>query len=260
MSATQSCIIPAKGKGIVHTGLVISFPPGLYGRIAPRFGLAVKKFIDVGAGVIDQDYRGEICVVLFNHSETDFEVKQGDRIAQLILEKIKTPVVQEVQNLGSTERGIGGFGSTGIGPRNEQFKNNMITVSMQTNDQDSDRAVSVKFIVPSEPDSSRVNSLTRLSKSNKPCIKSQTIASRKRDIVLIRSIKKMAKQKIPMYVAIVRQIRPVQGKYKRERINKSVYSGVTAQGRTEGTKRQEMKLKGPKKDFKSVQEKEQELI
>ena len=119
LSAAQSCIIPAKGKGIVHTGLLISFPPGLYGRIAPRSGLAVKKFIDVGAGVIDQDYRGEICVVLFNHSETDFEVKQGDRIAQLILEKIKTPVVQEVQNLGSTERGIGGFGSTGIGPSNE---------------------------------------------------------------------------------------------------------------------------------------------
>ena len=81
LSAAQCCTIPAKGKGIVNTGLVISFPSGLYARIAPRSGLAVKRFIDVGAGVIDQDYRGEICVVLFNHSETDFKVNQGDRIA-----------------------------------------------------------------------------------------------------------------------------------------------------------------------------------
>ena len=56
--------------------------------LAPRSGLAVRKYIDVGAGVIDADYRGEIGVVLFNHSEDDFQVKQGDRIAQLILEKI----------------------------------------------------------------------------------------------------------------------------------------------------------------------------
>ena len=72
LSATQNCIIPAKGKGVVKIGLVISFPPGLYARIAPRSGLAVKEFIDVGAGVIDQDYRGEVSVVLFNHSHIDF--------------------------------------------------------------------------------------------------------------------------------------------------------------------------------------------
>ena len=93
LSAAQDCVIPAKGKGIVKTGLAISFPPGLYARIAPRSGLVVKKFIDVGAGVVDQDYRGEVGVVLFNHSDVDFKVKQGDKIAQLILEKIKTPVV-----------------------------------------------------------------------------------------------------------------------------------------------------------------------
>ena len=109
LSAAQDCVIPAKGKGIVKTGLAISFPPGLYARIAPRSGLAVKKFIDVGASVVDQDYRGEVGVVLFNHSDVDFQVKQGDRIAQLILEKIKTLVVQEVQDLGSTYRGSGGI-------------------------------------------------------------------------------------------------------------------------------------------------------
>ena len=103
LSAAQECIVPAKGKGIVRTGLAISFPPGMYARIAPRSGLAVKNLIDEGAGVIDQDYRGEVGVVLFNHGESEFQVKQGDRTAQLILEKIETPVVQEVQELNETK-------------------------------------------------------------------------------------------------------------------------------------------------------------
>ena len=120
LSAAHESIIPAKGKGIVKTGLAISFPPGMYARIAPRSGLAIKKFIDVGAGVVDQDYRGEVGVILFNHSDSDFQVKQGDRIAQLILEKIETPAVQEVQELGDTERGSGGFGSTEIQSSSQQ--------------------------------------------------------------------------------------------------------------------------------------------
>ena len=65
LSAAQDCLIPARGKGIVKTGLSISFPSDIYARIAPRSGLAVKTFIDVGAGVVDQDYRGELGVVLF---------------------------------------------------------------------------------------------------------------------------------------------------------------------------------------------------
>ena len=89
----------------MKTGLSISFPPGLYARIAPRSGLALKRFIDVGAGVVDADYRGEVGVVLFNHGDQDFEVKMGDRIAQLILERIDTPPVEEVQGLDSTVRG-----------------------------------------------------------------------------------------------------------------------------------------------------------
>ena len=80
LCASQDCIIPAKGKGLVKTELSISFPPGLYARIAPRSGLALKRFIDVGAGVVDADYRGEVGVVLFNHGDHDFEVKMGDRI------------------------------------------------------------------------------------------------------------------------------------------------------------------------------------
>ena len=78
----------------------LAFPTGLYARIAPRSGLALKKFIDVGAGVVDADYRGEVGVVLFNHGDHDFEVKMGDRIAQLILEKISTPEVEEVSRPG----------------------------------------------------------------------------------------------------------------------------------------------------------------
>ena len=119
LCASQDCIIPAGNKGLVNTGLAISFPAGLYARIAPRSGLALKKFIDVGAGVVDHDYRGEVGVVLFNHGDQDFEVNMGDRIAQLILEKIDTPPVEEVQGLGETVRGVGGFGSTGVTGKND---------------------------------------------------------------------------------------------------------------------------------------------
>lgn len=83
-------------------------------NVAPRSGLAHKNFIDIGAGVIDFDYRGNVGVILFNHSEVDFEVKRGDRIAQLILEKISMADTVEVDDLDDTERGAGGFGSTGV--------------------------------------------------------------------------------------------------------------------------------------------------
>jgi dUTP pyrophosphatase len=89
-------------------------PPGTYGRVAPRSGLAWKHSIDVGAGVIDEDYRGNVGVILFNLSDVDFEVKEGDRIAQLVLEKIVTPEVEEVEELDESARGAGGFGSTGV--------------------------------------------------------------------------------------------------------------------------------------------------
>ena len=119
LCAAQSCTIPAGGKGLVKTGISIQFPTGLYARIAPRSGLALKRFIDVGAGVVDADYRGKVGVVLFNHGDQDFEVKMGDRIAQLVLEKISTPAVEEVSGLDDTVRGSGGFGSTGIESGND---------------------------------------------------------------------------------------------------------------------------------------------
>lgn len=98
----------------MKTGLQIRVPIGCYGRVAPRSGLAVKKFVDCGAGVIDADYRGEVGVVLFNFGEEDFNVQIGDRIAQLVLEKISMTDVVAIDKLDDTERGTGGFGSTGV--------------------------------------------------------------------------------------------------------------------------------------------------
>ncbi|KAG0496248.1 hypothetical protein HPP92_000939 [Vanilla planifolia] len=112
-SAAEAKVI-ARGKALIPTDLSIAIPEGTYARIAPRSGLAWKHSIDVGAGVIDADYRGPLGVVLFNHSDVDFEVKAGDRIAQLIIERIMTPVVLEVDDLEATKRGSGGFGSTGV--------------------------------------------------------------------------------------------------------------------------------------------------
>ena len=112
--SAYDCVIPAKGKMLVKTDIQIALPPGCYGRVAPRSGLAAKHFIDVGAGVIDYDYRGNVGVLLFNFNETDFEVKKGDRIAQLICERIYMPELQELEKLDETVRGDGGFGSTGV--------------------------------------------------------------------------------------------------------------------------------------------------
>lgn len=123
LASAQHVVIPAKGKAIVPTDLSIACPPQTYARIAPRSGLAVKKFIDVGAGVVDADYRGPVGVVLFNFGEEDFAVKPGDRVAQLVLERICMAPVAEVAELSETQRGAGGFGSTGVaGPADGDSK------------------------------------------------------------------------------------------------------------------------------------------
>mmetsp|Transcript_78181 Transcript_78181/g.217110 ORF Transcript_78181/g.217110 Transcript_78181/m.217110 type:complete len:176 (+) Transcript_78181:70-597(+) len=114
LSADTPTVVPARGRAIVKTGLSIAIPEGTYARIAPRSGLAAKHGINVGAGVVDRDYRGEVGVVLFNHGPDDFTVQPGDRIAQLILEKVSMVPCVEVESLERTERGAGGFGSTGV--------------------------------------------------------------------------------------------------------------------------------------------------
>ena len=109
----EDIIVPAHGKNIIPLNIKIKIPEGTYFRIAPRSGLAWKNFIDVAAGVCDQDFRGNVGVILFNHSNQDLLVKHGDRVAQGILEKIVIADVQEVEELDATDRGAGGFGSTG---------------------------------------------------------------------------------------------------------------------------------------------------
>eukprot|EP00953_Heterococcus_sp_UTEX-ZZ885_P027478 14740-Heterococcus_DN1.PRE.3 len=113
LSAAHAEIIPAGGKALIKTDWAISIPPFTYARIAPRSGMAWKKMIATGAGVVDYDYRGNVGVVLFNHGTEDFAVEKGDRIAQLILERICMAEAIEVEELPETTRGVDGFGSTG---------------------------------------------------------------------------------------------------------------------------------------------------
>ena len=111
--STSTGVIPARGRKVVGTGVAIAIPPPYYGRVAPRSGLAVKKGIDVLAGVIDAGYRGEVGVVLQNLSDEDFSYKKGDRVAQLILEQCNTIDWVELDELEDSVRSDGGFGSTG---------------------------------------------------------------------------------------------------------------------------------------------------
>lgn len=113
LTTIQSCDIGPGETAILSTGLAMAVPDGTYGRIAPRSGLAAKYSIGVGAGVVDRGYRGEVKVVLFNHGKDPVHIVTGDRIAQLVLEKIKCPRVVECESLDDTARGSGGFGSTG---------------------------------------------------------------------------------------------------------------------------------------------------
>ncbi|PKX89693.1 dUTP diphosphatase [Aspergillus novofumigatus IBT 16806] len=99
--SAKETVIPAKGKALVDTGLAIAVPEGT----------SLHRY---RAGVIDADYRGEVKVLLFNFSDVDFTVKVGDRIAQLVLERIYTPEVMVVEELEESVRGAGGFGSTGL--------------------------------------------------------------------------------------------------------------------------------------------------
>lgn len=88
--ASKATTVPARGKVLVDTDISIAVPANTYGRVAPRSGLASKHSIDVGAGVIDADYRGPVKVLLFNLSEVDFKVEEGERVAQLIVERVSS--------------------------------------------------------------------------------------------------------------------------------------------------------------------------
>jgi dUTP pyrophosphatase len=101
---------------LIKTGIAIALEKGFEAQIRPRSGLALKNGITVlnTPGTIDSDYRGEICVILINHSKLDFIVSRGMRIAQMIIAKYEQAEIIEVENLDETVRGKSGFGSTGV--------------------------------------------------------------------------------------------------------------------------------------------------
>jgi dUTP pyrophosphatase len=111
--SVESLTILARGRAMVRTGLSVAIPHGFYGRVAPRSGLAVRHGLDVLAGVIDSDYRGELICAVINHGEEPFEIETGMRVAQLVIESIAILEPVWSEDLSETERGAGGFGSTG---------------------------------------------------------------------------------------------------------------------------------------------------
>ena len=111
--SAESKIIGPCDRARIRTDIAVKLPPGTYGRIAPRSGLAANHFIGIGGGVIDPDFIGGIECILFNHQDTPFVVAKGMRISQLIIEKISYPELLEVDVLEKTERADKGFGSSG---------------------------------------------------------------------------------------------------------------------------------------------------
>ena len=103
----QRCLVP--------TGIFMALPKGFEAQVRPRSGLAIKKGIGVlnSPGTIDADYRGEVCVILVNLSSEEFVVEDGERIAQMVIARHEQAEWEEVSELDSTDRGLGGFGSTG---------------------------------------------------------------------------------------------------------------------------------------------------
>ncbi len=106
----------AHQRALVPTSVKIAMPQGIVGLVHPRSGLAAKNGITVlnAPGTVDSGYRGEVAVTLINHSDVDFEIKRGDRIAQLVFQKYETANFIEVTDLPGSQRGDGGFGSTGV--------------------------------------------------------------------------------------------------------------------------------------------------
>jgi dUTP pyrophosphatase len=113
LRASEAVVLPPGARAAVPTGLRLQIPPGHVGLVWPRSGLAVRHGIDTLAGVVDSDYRGEIKVVLVNHGEEPFAIAPGDRVAQLLLQRVERAAFAVSGPLDETSRGEGGFGSTG---------------------------------------------------------------------------------------------------------------------------------------------------
>ena len=116
LQAAEALTIGAGVYALVATGLSMAIPEGHAGVVLPRSGLAVRRGVTVlnSPGLVDSGYRGELKVALINHGTKAFEIAVGDRIAQLVIVPISAPDYELVDSLGDTERGAGGFGSTGL--------------------------------------------------------------------------------------------------------------------------------------------------
>ena len=112
----ESIVLPPLGRALVPTGLYVELPEGYEMQVRPRSGLAAKRGITVlnSPGTIDPDYRGEVRVILVNLSNEAFELMPGERIAQLVVARFERVEWEAVDELSTTERGAGGFGSTGV--------------------------------------------------------------------------------------------------------------------------------------------------
>lgn len=111
--SAEDFIVPSMGQALVDTGIAMEIPEGMCGMITSRSGLAVKHSIEKGAGLIDSDYRGPIKVLLHNHGSNTFAGKVGDRIAQIVIIPIFTPIMVLAKELSDPESKHDGFGSTG---------------------------------------------------------------------------------------------------------------------------------------------------
>ena len=107
---------PAHGRALVPTGLVMLLPPMYEAQVRPRSGLAFKHGVTVlnTPGTIDAGYRGEVGVILFNSGDEDFQVRKGDKVAQIVIAPVTRPEIVETDVVDETDRGAGGFGSTGV--------------------------------------------------------------------------------------------------------------------------------------------------
>lgn len=114
--SVEDLVIPAGGRALVPTGLVAIIPPMYEIQVRPRSGLALKHGVTVlnTPGTIDSGYRGEIGVILANFGDKDFPVAKGDKVAQLVFAPVVQPEIEETDTIDETDRGAGGFGSTGV--------------------------------------------------------------------------------------------------------------------------------------------------
>ena len=116
LRSADNATIPARSRHTVNTGVSIALPAGYVALVHPRSGLAAKHGITVlnAPGTVDAGYRGQMLITLVNHSDEDFEISRGDRIAQMLFQKFESPRFVHVTELPGSQRGSAGFGSTGV--------------------------------------------------------------------------------------------------------------------------------------------------